>query len=94
MSTSQTRGKQHQHITPPLTPPPTSDKVFTQATLIIALFEEIKVGRHDRQNPWIPFQLARGEYYELERQLKRDQSLFGYVKDKIRYVISRAIVPG
>lgn len=37
----------------------------------------------------VEFQLARGEYDEVERRLRRDESLLGYVKDKIRYVGSR-----
>ena len=96
MSMSQTPLKEHQHITPPssfvdapLTPPPTDKKAFTQAPQVIALFKDIQVGRHIKQYPWTEFQLARGEYDEAERRLKQDESLLGYVKDKIRYVGSR-----
>jgi hypothetical protein len=84
---------EHKHITPPLsfaetplTPPQTDEKAFTQATRIIALFNDIKAGRHIRQQPWTEFQLKRGEYDEIEHRLSRDESLYGYVKDKIRYV--------
>ncbi|KAF2007251.1 hypothetical protein P154DRAFT_614661 [Amniculicola lignicola CBS 123094] len=80
------------HITPPssfidtpLTPPPTDEKAPTQATRVIALFKDIQAGRHIKEHPWTEFQLAKGEYDEIERQLRRDESLFGYVKDKIRY---------
>ncbi|XTI85119.1 hypothetical protein V2W45_1206872, partial [Cenococcum geophilum] len=31
------------------------------------------------------FQLTREEYNKIKRQLRRDKSLFGYIKDKIRY---------
>jgi hypothetical protein len=96
MSTSQPPLKEHLHITPPssfvdapLTPPPTDEKAFTQAPRVIALFKDIKARRHIKQHPWIEFQLARGEYDEIERQLSRDEFLFGYVKDKIRCVDSR-----
>ncbi|KAI9764196.1 MAG: hypothetical protein M1839_005974 [Geoglossum umbratile] len=45
----------------------------------------IRVGRHIKQHPWTEFQLAQGEYDEVEHRLKQDESLLGYVKDKIRY---------
>jgi hypothetical protein len=93
MSTSQTPLNEHQHITPPssfvdapLTPPPTDEKAFTQAPRVIALFKDIQAGRHIKQHPWTEFQLARGEYDEIECRLRRDESLLGYVKDKIRCV--------
>jgi hypothetical protein len=82
MSTSQTPLKEHQHITPPssfvdapLTPPPTDEKAFAQAPRVIALFKDIQAGRHIKQHPWTEFQLAQGEYDEVERRLKRDESL-------------------
>jgi hypothetical protein len=85
-----------QHITPPssfvdppLTPPPTDKKVFTQVPRILALFRERKAGTYDERNLWTVFQLAVGEYDELERQLKQEESLWGYVEDKIRQVASR-----
>jgi hypothetical protein len=73
----------------PLTPPPTDEKAFTQAPRLIALFKDIQAGRHIKQHPWTEFQLAREEYDEIERRLRRDESLLGYVKDKIRFVSSR-----
>ncbi|KAF2799726.1 hypothetical protein K505DRAFT_332307 [Melanomma pulvis-pyrius CBS 109.77] len=69
----------------PLTPPPTDKKSFTQAPRVIALFKDIQAGKHLRQHPWVEFQLAHGEYDEIERHLILDDSLSGYVKDKIRY---------
>ena len=82
MSTLQTPLKEHQHITPPssfvdapLTPPPTDEKAFTQAPRVIVLFKDIQAGRHIKQHPWTEFQLAREEYDEIERRLRRDESL-------------------
>jgi hypothetical protein len=95
MSTLRAPLKDQQNITPlssflgaPLTPPPTCKKTFTQASRIIALFKDIQAGRHAKQHPWTEFQLAQGEYDEIERQLRQDDLLFGFVKDKTRYVIS------
>ena len=83
------------HITPPssfihapfapLTPPPTDAKLFIQAPRVIALFKDIEAGRHAGRQPWTEFRLAPGEYDEIERLISQDQSLFGYVKDRIRY---------
>ncbi|KAI9853397.1 MAG: hypothetical protein M1813_002235 [Trichoglossum hirsutum] len=91
MSVLQTLLKE-QHITPPsnfvnppLTPPPTDKKPFTQASRVIALFKLIEAGRHIGQHPWTEFQLTRGEYDEIEHRLEQDEWLWGFVKDKIRY---------
>jgi hypothetical protein len=87
-----------QNITPPSsflsappTPPPTDEKAFPQTTRVLSLFKDIEVGKQIKVQPWIEFQLAPGEYDEIERRLKRDESLFGYVEDKIRYVRSKTL---
>ncbi|KAF2004129.1 hypothetical protein P154DRAFT_519687 [Amniculicola lignicola CBS 123094] len=92
MPTLQTRPVSHQHATPPsnsadhpLTPPPTDEKPFSQAQRVITLFKAIQAGRHTKQDPWTEFQLAPGDYDEIERRLGRDEALSGYVKDKIQY---------
>ncbi|MCJ1386747.1 hypothetical protein MMC17_009873 [Xylographa soralifera] len=92
MSTLQTSLKEYQNITPPsslidtpLTPPSTDEKAFIQAHRVITLFKDIKAGRHVGQHSWTCFRLAPGEYDEIERQIRQDESLFGFAKDKIRY---------
>ncbi|KAI9770759.1 MAG: hypothetical protein M1840_003009 [Geoglossum simile] len=91
MSALQTLLKE-QHITPPssfvdppLTPPPTDKKIFTQVPRVLTLFRERKAGTYGERDSWAVFRLAIGEYDELERQLEREESLWGYVKDKIHY---------
>ena len=91
MSASQTPLKDNDYITPPesfieppLTPPPTDEKPYTQAARVIALFNEIKAGSYIRETPWLVFQLQRGEFDEIEHLLEQDQSLWGFVQDKIR----------
>jgi hypothetical protein len=93
MSTSQAPITQKLNITPPssftnhpLTPPPTNEKQFVQAHRVVVLFKEIQAGKHIKRHPWTEFQLAEGDYDEIERQIKRDEVLSGYVKDKIRCV--------
>jgi hypothetical protein len=71
-----------------LTPPPTDEKPFAQAPRVIALFRDIQAGRHSKQGAWREFQLAAGEYEEIEHQLGLDTALSGHVKDKIRCVCS------
>src|SRR4051794_6688132 len=90
MSTSQPPLKEYQQSTAPssfvdkpLMPPPTDGKVFTPALRVIALFEDIQAARQTKQHAWAEFQLGRGEYDEIERRLRQDESLFGYVKNKI-----------
>jgi hypothetical protein len=92
MSTSQPIPTAKDHTTPPssftappLTPPPTV-KPFAQTQRVIALFEDIQAGRYTGHELWKEYQLVLGEHDELERRLHRDQTLWGYVKDKIRYV--------
>lgn len=70
----------------PLTPPPIDEKTFIQAPRVIKLFKERAAGRSIGHQPWTKFQLAPGEYEEILRQLSRDEELYGYVQDKIRYV--------
>ena len=96
MSSAQTRQTPHQHITPPsslvtapLTPPLTVEKQFPQVHRVLALFEEIRAGRHVKRDPWIEFQLVEGDKDEIERRLKQDKVLSGFVQDKKRYVCSK-----
>ncbi|KAF1346434.1 hypothetical protein EJ07DRAFT_185554 [Lizonia empirigonia] len=70
---------------PPLTPPPTDEKPFAQAPRVIALFHEIRAGKHSNRDPWTEFSLVPGEYDKLQRLLEREEELLGFVEDKIRY---------
>ncbi|KAF2268619.1 hypothetical protein CC78DRAFT_609331 [Lojkania enalia] len=90
MSTSRTAVNDYQHITPssgfvdpPLTPPLNDGKPSTQAPQTITLFKDIEAGRLIKQPSRTVFQLAPGEYYEIERRIVQDEVLYGYVKDKI-----------
>lgn len=91
MSTSQPNVTQHQHVTPPsrstsqpLMPPLTDKKPFTEAPRVIALFRRAHAGKYT-EKPWIEFQLAKGEYDQIEGTLQQDAELLGFVRDKIRY---------
>ncbi|CAN9300260.1 unnamed protein product [Alternaria alternata] len=72
-------------IRPPLTPPSTDEKLFAQAPRVIALFHEIRAGKHSDRRPWTEFLLVPGEFGRVQCLLDRDEELRGFVKDKIRY---------
>lgn len=73
--------------------PPSTDekqeKHFAQAPRVIAFFREIKAGTYTTERSWIELQLVPGEYEEIERQLERDEDLWGVVQDKIRCVCEK-----
>ncbi|KAF2621118.1 hypothetical protein BU25DRAFT_443956 [Macroventuria anomochaeta] len=92
MSKSQSDVAQHKHITSPpsatdqpLPPPHTDRKSPAGALRVLALFRRIQAGTHTDQDPWIEFQLAQGEYDQIENTLRQDGVLWGFVDDKIRY---------
>jgi hypothetical protein len=65
-------------------PPLTDEKITLNVRRILAFFNDIKAGRAVRSNPWKEFQLEPGEYDQIEREIKRDESLSGYIEDKLR----------
>jgi hypothetical protein len=66
------------------TSPPTDEKLSLIVLQLVALFNDFKVGRNIHSYPWEEFQLEPGEYDQLEREISRDESLLGYVQDKLR----------
>ncbi|KAK4981164.1 hypothetical protein LTR66_001493 [Elasticomyces elasticus] len=72
-------------VDPPLTPPPTEEKAFIQAARVLQLFQARKAGRPVGRVPWTRFQLVPGEYDEIRTQIERNESLHGYIRNKIRY---------
>ncbi|OWY42261.1 hypothetical protein AALT_g11983 [Alternaria alternata] len=82
----------HQNVTPPprftddpLTPPSTAKKPFAEAHRVIALFKQIHAGTDAERDARTEFQLADGEYDQIESTLQQDDVLSGYVDEKIRY---------
>jgi hypothetical protein len=71
-----------------LTPPSSDEKRFSRVHQVLTLFKEIRAGKHTKRDPWTEFQLAEGDYDEIERRLQQDEALSGFVKDKIRWVCS------
>ncbi|KAF2731036.1 hypothetical protein EJ04DRAFT_536892 [Polyplosphaeria fusca] len=85
MSTLQKLATQASFAKDPLNPSPTEERPSSQRHRIFSLFESIRDGRHPRKEPWTEFRLGPGQYDEIERQLELDETLWGYVQDKIRY---------
>ncbi|KAL5118396.1 hypothetical protein ACEQ8H_003746 [Pleosporales sp. CAS-2024a] len=92
MLTSQANIAHQQLVTPPptstkqpLTPPLTDKKQSLGVQRVIALFKQIQAGTDTVQDGRIEFQLAEGEYDQIESLLHSDDALSGYVEDKIRY---------
>lgn len=79
-------------MTPPLTPLSTDKKAFTQVSRVVTLFKNRELGKDTGESPWVEFQLAKGEYDEIKRQLRRDKDLWGFVEDKIRFVLLGNII--
>ncbi|KAL5403793.1 hypothetical protein PMIN04_012741 [Paraphaeosphaeria minitans] len=78
------------YTTPPLRPagpptPPPTEKPYVQAHRVVALILRNEAGELRVQEPLTEFQLAPGEFAEIERLLGQNETLQGYTKDKIRY---------
>ena len=54
--------------------------------LSLTLFRDIQAGRDTNQDTWIEFQLADGEYDQIESTLQQDGVLSEFVEKKIRWV--------
>ncbi|KAF1952018.1 hypothetical protein CC80DRAFT_573058 [Byssothecium circinans] len=91
MSTPQANLEMQQQVTPqsfadqPLTPPLPDKKPFTVAPSVLALWRQLQAHKDVGEDPWIEFQLAEGEYDQIQSELQQDDELSGFVADKIRY---------
>ncbi|PVH97609.1 hypothetical protein DM02DRAFT_567701 [Periconia macrospinosa] len=90
MSTTHKSVDSDEEITPPssvtttLTPPPSDEKKFLQVQCVISLFKRIYDG-HYELGPWTEFQLAQGDFDEIQRRLRKDEDLAAFVEHKRRY---------
>lgn len=89
MSISQADVMKHQNVTPPprftdqsLTPPLTDKKPFAVAHRVVALFRHIYAG--SKRDAETEFQLADGEYDQIQSTVQQDNELSGFVDNKIR----------
>ncbi|KAJ5507054.1 hypothetical protein N7527_009197 [Penicillium freii] len=68
--------------TPPTPPPSEEKKLSTSAQSVLDCFELHREGR--RPQSWWQYRLTQDQYTEVLRALDGDESLRGYVEDKIR----------
>ncbi|KAH8726976.1 hypothetical protein GQ44DRAFT_758501 [Phaeosphaeriaceae sp. PMI808] len=69
----------------PPTPLLTADaKCSQRVTAILRVFKDHKNG-YPALEPWTVYKLNSGEYEDLQRRLKDDVELWGYVGDKVRH---------
>ncbi|KAJ5801685.1 uncharacterized protein N7518_003753 [Penicillium psychrosexuale] len=71
-------------LNPPLTPPPTEEKRLSRSTQ--AVLDCLELHRAGQRPPesWWQRRLTADDYSEVLRMLEGDQSLYGYVEDKVR----------
>ena len=68
---------------PPI-PPSTADTKFSRrVAAILRVFRDCKNG-YPPTVPWTVYQLKSEEYEDLQRRLKDDVELWGYVDDTVR----------
>ncbi|KAF7858464.1 hypothetical protein EAF04_009064 [Stromatinia cepivora] len=70
---------------PPLTPPPTTEKTSSLVSRIIEEIRNRQEGRNVTSEPWIDYSLDPKGYKELQQELQRDESLWGFTQHKLRY---------
>jgi len=68
----------------PLTPPSTTDAKFSaRVAAILRAFKSCQNG-YPPSVPWTVYKLNSGEYEDLQRRLKDDVELWGYVDDRVK----------
>ena len=70
---------------PPLTPPPTDEKGLSLVWRIVEVIKNRRLGRDFKSTPWVVFPLDLKGYQELQHELARDESLWGFAQHKLRY---------
>jgi hypothetical protein len=71
---------------PPLTLPPTSEKASRIVNRIVTEIKAREAGHSSLTEPWVVYPLSKDQYGELLREIQKDETLLGYVKQKLRYV--------
>jgi hypothetical protein len=78
----------HPADSPLVTPPPTDtkpSKPTNKASCIIRHLHLRKAGFDPLDQPWAVFQLLPSDFEQLIALLKADESLWGFIEDKVRY---------
>lgn len=67
-----------------MTPPSTDKKPVADAHRVIALFRDIQAGRNTERDNQIEFQVAKGEFDQIQSVLLQDGPLLKFVAASIR----------
>ncbi|EKD12521.1 uncharacterized protein L3040_009427 [Drepanopeziza brunnea f. sp. 'multigermtubi'] len=70
---------------PPLTPPTKDERDSSLVSRVIEHIKNRREGRDLTTSPWVAYSLSLQEYQELQLELERDESLWGFVQEKLRY---------
>jgi hypothetical protein len=70
---------------PPLTPPPTSEKASHIVASIVTEIKALQSGHSRLTEPWVEYPLNEDQYGELLRQIQSDETLWSYVREELRY---------
>jgi len=84
MNTYTTKTPPGSFTNPPLTPPPSKEKIKSRVTRIVEEIKRRKDGVGSAK-AWIEYKLDKKDYKELLRLLESDESLWGFVRHKLRY---------
>ena len=76
-------------MSPPLTPPATDEKTETTVSRVIAEIGRKREHILSTDEPWLGFELDVQQYRDLQRQLRKDSSLW-HRFEHIRYVVARS----
>ncbi|TKA49809.1 hypothetical protein B0A49_13400 [Cryomyces minteri] len=71
--------------TRPLTPPPSDEKPTSRVTEVLRLLRGLRDGTPVTCEPWQVISFSVSNYEEVHRRLVADESLWGYVNNKVRY---------
>jgi hypothetical protein len=69
---------------PPLTPPPTSEKASNVVANIVTEIKARQSGHSRLTEPWVEYPLNEDQYRELLRQVQSDETVLGYVREELR----------
>jgi hypothetical protein len=76
---------------PPM-PLATEEQTATSISRILAEVRRRKYGHHPSSEHWLGFPLNSDQYEEFDCQIRKDDDLWGYYDDKIRYVVWTALI--
>ena len=72
-------------IAPPLTPPPTDSKPTKLVLMVLDALRQCRDGRQISESQWHIYKIQPEEYDGLIELVKKEESLWTFVENKLRY---------